>query len=214
MPWRTEPRRCRLVGGANGTRASGIPCGANRKRIGTAKLGNRDERDQLPAIGPELAVSGSDSAVPLSQDPRKRGCFWDGRWSRPQSLCSRRLVGGAGSPGRTRLSLLSREDTGNSAGFGAIAGRRGSEKRPVPGHLRRNFPGPWSRERPPGEQGNLSAGGAGERETQEGPWAGPLRCSVPRTSRRTGVKESRAAAAIAPMRSRNRRGRRWAEHWG
>src|SRR5262245_54334168 len=37
---------------------------ARRKRIGTAKLGNRDKRDPLPAIGPELAVSGSDSAVP------------------------------------------------------------------------------------------------------------------------------------------------------
>jgi hypothetical protein len=44
---------------------------ANRKRIRTAKLRNRDKRDQLPAIGPELTVSGSDSAVPLSQDPAK-----------------------------------------------------------------------------------------------------------------------------------------------
>jgi hypothetical protein len=33
---------------------------------------------------------------------------------------------------RTRLSLLIRKDAGNSAGFGAIAARRGSEKRPVP----------------------------------------------------------------------------------
>jgi hypothetical protein len=49
-----------------------------------------------------------------------------------QSLCNRRLVGGEGSLVRTRLSLLSREDTGNSAGFGAIAARRGSEKRPDP----------------------------------------------------------------------------------
>ena len=42
---------------------------ANRGRNRTAKLGNRDKRDQLPGIGPELAVSGSDSAVALSQDP-------------------------------------------------------------------------------------------------------------------------------------------------
>ena len=48
-----------------------VPSGANWKRIGTAKLGNRDERHRLAAIGPELAVSGSDSAVPLFQDPAK-----------------------------------------------------------------------------------------------------------------------------------------------
>ena len=53
---------------------------ANRKRIGTAKLGNRDKRDPLPAIGPELAVSGSDSAVPVSQDPAKPREF--SGWSR------------------------------------------------------------------------------------------------------------------------------------
>ena len=56
------------------------PAGANRKRIGTAKLGNRDERDQPPPIGPEPAVSGSDSAVPLSQDPAKAREFL--AWSR------------------------------------------------------------------------------------------------------------------------------------
>jgi len=44
---------------------------ANGRRIETAKLGNRDKRAQLPAIGPELAVSGSDQAVLLSQDPAK-----------------------------------------------------------------------------------------------------------------------------------------------
>ena len=53
---------------------------ANRKRNRTAKLDNRDKRDQLPAIGPELAVSGSDSAVPLSQDPAKAREFLG--WSR------------------------------------------------------------------------------------------------------------------------------------
>ena len=37
----------------------------------TSLDGNRDKRDQLAAIGPELVVSGSDSAVPLSQDPAK-----------------------------------------------------------------------------------------------------------------------------------------------
>src|SRR5262245_58442962 len=50
---------------------SNIPQGANRKRIGTAKLGNRDKRDATPAMGPELAVSGPDSAVPAPQDPAK-----------------------------------------------------------------------------------------------------------------------------------------------
>jgi hypothetical protein len=48
-----------------------LPSGANRKRIGTAKFGNRDERDPLAAIGPEPAVSGADAAPPLSQDPAK-----------------------------------------------------------------------------------------------------------------------------------------------
>src|SRR5262245_54403723 len=73
----SEPRRRRLVGGANGngTRTSGIPCGANRKRIGTAKLGDRDKRDPLPAIGPEPAVSGAAPAVSLSQDPVKARRF-------------------------------------------------------------------------------------------------------------------------------------------
>ncbi len=55
-------------------------CGANRKRIRTAKLGNRDKRGQLPTIGPELTVSGSDPAVPLSQDPAKAREFLG--WSR------------------------------------------------------------------------------------------------------------------------------------
>ena len=53
---------------------------ANRKRNRTAKLGNRDKRDQLPAIGPELGVSGSDSPVPPSQDPAKTREFLG--WSR------------------------------------------------------------------------------------------------------------------------------------
>jgi hypothetical protein len=48
---------------------------ANQKPIGTAKLGNRDEPAQLPAIDPELAVSGPDSAGPLSQDPAKARGF-------------------------------------------------------------------------------------------------------------------------------------------
>ena len=68
----------RTRGGAHGTRTSGIPCGANRKRIGTAKPGNRDKRDQLARIGLELAVSGADSAGPLSQDPAKARGFLGG----------------------------------------------------------------------------------------------------------------------------------------
>ena len=51
---------------------------AHLGRNRTAKLGNREQRDQLPAIGPELAVSGSDSAVPLSQDPAKAREFLGG----------------------------------------------------------------------------------------------------------------------------------------
>jgi hypothetical protein len=60
---------------ARAIRTSNTPSGANRKRIGTAKTGNRDERHPLPVIGLELAVSGSDPAVPLSQDPAKARRF-------------------------------------------------------------------------------------------------------------------------------------------
>ena len=62
------------------TPAEDTPDGANGKRIGTAKLGNRDKRGQRLAIGPELGVSGPDSAVPLSQDPAKAREFLG--WSR------------------------------------------------------------------------------------------------------------------------------------
>ncbi len=67
-------RAARAGVGAESRGPSGLGVGsaeANRKRIRTAKPGNRDKRDQLPALGPELAVSGSYSAVPLSQDPAK-----------------------------------------------------------------------------------------------------------------------------------------------
>ncbi len=42
----------RLVGGANGIRTSGTPCGANRKRIGTARFGNRDKPAAVGAARP------------------------------------------------------------------------------------------------------------------------------------------------------------------
>ena len=60
---------------AQETAGSGTPCGANRKRIGTAELGNRDKHDPLAAVGRELAVSGPDSAGPLRQDPAKARRF-------------------------------------------------------------------------------------------------------------------------------------------
>jgi hypothetical protein len=65
-------------GGANGTRTSSISCGANRERIGAVKAGNGDERDPLPAIGPEPAVSGPDADVSLSEDPAKARRFLGG----------------------------------------------------------------------------------------------------------------------------------------
>ena len=70
--------------------------------------------------------------------PRKRGTFWDGRGSWARSLCNRRLGGGAGSLVRTRLSLLSSENTGNSTGFGAIgrvADRRNGQFPPTFGGI-------------------------------------------------------------------------------
>jgi hypothetical protein len=54
---------------------SNIPQGANRKRIGTAVLGNRDKPAQLPAIALELAVSGPDSAGPPLPRPRESAAF-------------------------------------------------------------------------------------------------------------------------------------------
>ena len=39
------------------------------RRSGTAELGNGDERAQLPAIGSELALSGSDHGVPVPKTP-------------------------------------------------------------------------------------------------------------------------------------------------
>ena len=74
-----------MTGGANGVRTFGTPCGANRKRIGTAKLDNGDERHPLAAIGPEPTISGPDSAESLSQDPRETREFSGrvtGRWCR------------------------------------------------------------------------------------------------------------------------------------
>ena len=98
------------------------PRGANRKRIGTAKLGKRDERDQLPPIGPELAVSGPDSAVALPQDPAKAREFLG--WSRvagakslqPQTTW-RCGESGANPSLEAPSSLISRENTGNSLEF-------------------------------------------------------------------------------------------------
>ena len=70
-PRLNEPRRRRLVGGANGIRTSSIPYGANRKRIRTAKIGNRDKRGPRRLIGLKLAVSGLDALRPLCQNPAK-----------------------------------------------------------------------------------------------------------------------------------------------
>jgi hypothetical protein len=73
---------------------------------------------------------------PSPKTPRKRGVFWDAHWLRAQSLCNRRLVGGgqtSANPSLGAKSLLSREDTGNSAGSRTIAasvGRRTVRFRP------------------------------------------------------------------------------------
>ena len=50
-------------------------CRANRTRIGTAELGNRDEHARLPAIGPELAVSGPEAEGGPAKTPRHGGNF-------------------------------------------------------------------------------------------------------------------------------------------
>jgi hypothetical protein len=117
--------------GANGIRTSSIPCGANRKRIGTAKLGNRDKPDQRPAIGPELAVSGPDSAVPLSQDPAKArrflGCSLVAGAKSLQPQTTWRSGESSANPSLGAESLLNRENTGNSVVSGPIETRRGPE---------------------------------------------------------------------------------------
>ncbi len=111
----------RLVGGANGIRNSSPPRGANRKRIGTAKVGDRDKRDRLLAIGPELAVSGSDSAEPLAQDPAKAREFLG--WSRVagakslQPQTGWRWAQSIANSSLGRKTLIPRENTGKSPKF-------------------------------------------------------------------------------------------------
>jgi hypothetical protein len=135
VPRRNEPRRLRLVSRANGTRTSRIPSGANRKRIGTAKLGNRDERDPLPAIGPELAVSGSDSAVPPSQDPAKTREFLG--YSRgaaaksPKPQTRWRWGQTRTNPSLPPESLIYRESAGKSAGPGGLRRLRSRGNYPI-----------------------------------------------------------------------------------
>jgi hypothetical protein len=93
----------------------------------------RQQRRTRPAS--ELTVSGPDPAVPVSQDPAKARVFWEGQGERPQSLCTRRLLGGAGSLVRTRLwragSLISREDTGKSSELGQTGGARSRASSPL-----------------------------------------------------------------------------------
>ncbi len=85
------------------TSAVWSPCGANRKRIRTAQLGNRDERAQLLPTDFKLPVSGSDAKRSLCQTPRNCGNHSGSRQVRVQNLCNRRLVGGGRSLSRTRL---------------------------------------------------------------------------------------------------------------
>jgi hypothetical protein len=77
--WPSLGRSSRAPGVASGAiqKRSGVAsfAEANRERTGTAERDNRDQRDQLPAIGRELAVSCSDPAGPLSQDPAKARRF-------------------------------------------------------------------------------------------------------------------------------------------
>jgi hypothetical protein len=122
-----------------------LPSGANRKRIGTAKTGNRDERHPLPVIGLELAVSGSDPAVPLSQDPAKArrflGCSLVAAAKSLQPQTTWRWGESNANPSLGAESLLSRENTGNSVDSGPIENASWTGGRPVSGHLRRDFPG-------------------------------------------------------------------------
>ena len=132
---------------------SGIPSGANRRRIGTVELGKRDERDQLPVIGPEPAVSGSDSAVPPSQDPAKAREFLGGsRGAAAKSLQPQTRWRWGESGANPSLPV----EQGKYRELSRIRGHRGASRigeTTSSGCLRRDFPGQWNRERPPGEQG-------------------------------------------------------------
>src|SRR5262245_55643540 len=68
-------RSSRLTNGSPPCGRRGGGCEPYERMQRPAKVGNRDERDPLPAIGPKLAVSGPDSAAPLSQDPAKARRF-------------------------------------------------------------------------------------------------------------------------------------------
>ena len=54
-----------------------FPSGANRKRIRTAELGNRDKRATRRPLIPEAAVSGSDSPDRNRQNPAESREFLD-----------------------------------------------------------------------------------------------------------------------------------------
>jgi hypothetical protein len=68
------------AGAANGRRTVTTAlrppfAGANRKRTGTAQLGNRDKRASRRKLRPEPSVSGPGSSRLNSQDPAKSRSF-------------------------------------------------------------------------------------------------------------------------------------------
>jgi hypothetical protein len=76
----------------------GTEPGESGSRIRTATIGNREQREPRRLIGPELAISGSNSLGPLSQ---KRANFSGCRDSRAEP---RRSSGGGGTRSRTLWS--------------------------------------------------------------------------------------------------------------
>jgi hypothetical protein len=104
---------------------------AHLGRIRTVELHNREQRAPRQLLRPEPAVSGSDSAASLSQDPAKARAFPGGsRSAGAKSLQARtrwRWWESTANPSLGLDSLIRRENTGNSAGFEGIAARRGSE---------------------------------------------------------------------------------------
>jgi hypothetical protein len=137
---------------------TGISAEANRERRRTAQLRNREQRGPQHRLGREPVVSCSSTGSGTRRNPAKRREF----------------------PRLTRASALRTPETqttwrwGQSRANSSLPAEQGRyreiiqvrgywpasriRERPVAGHLRRDFPGSWNRERRPGKRGILRPG--------------------------------------------------------
>ncbi len=74
--------------------------------IRTAQVGNREGMRRSPHRAPDPTSPLPVHQTPTAKTPRNREIFSDHRQLLGRSLCTHRLNGGGGSPGRTRLCGL------------------------------------------------------------------------------------------------------------